>query len=335
MPVRAATLEVLTRARAALDADARAAAGNNQLSKSEQEALAPGVLQDAAIAVRARDGRVSVASLVIEADQRLTALLGGVNTRGPSAVSQDEVRALHGAHADAGVRVARAYELITGKHIDLPGLVATPVPPPVAPPPAPGVVPIQGFTQTPAPVMPYAGPTVLLPNGALQLVRGAALPSTFTLDVAGQTFTATVDRSSGQLGNVATTADVVEAIRRAVAPAYDLEVRQHDSNGTIIALHGATAPRHTGAPTYLYAEGKSFELRGPLRFVLNRNEVLQPGESVRLRIDDKLYTATATRSNTSIQTLVRDLRDQAVADGRTIDLREYTNYAPWTFIVTG
>lgn len=33
--------------------------------------------------------------------------------------------------------------------------------------------------------------------------------------------------------------------------------------------------------------------------------------------------------------LIRSLRDQAVAAGRTIDLREYTNYAPWTFIVTG
>lgn len=344
MTVRATTTEVLTRVRAALDADARTAAGNAQLSKTEQMALAPGVLRDAAVAVRGRAGRVNVDELVLEADHLLTALLGGVNVRGPSAVSQEEVRALHAVNADAGARVAHAYELLTGKHIDLPGITTTPVPP--SPPPAAGQAPIQAFTQNPTPVMPFAGPTTLVSGGALQVVRGAAVPSTFTLDVGGRTFTATIDgseRMSGRVSNVATPADVVEAIRNAVAPALHVHVRQHDSAGTVLELYGAPPPP-PALPTYLYVEARSaagaklyhgIELRGPLRWVVANGATLQSGDSLSLRVDDKVFTATATRPNQSIRGLVRSLRDQAVAAGRTVDLREYTNYAPWTFTITG
>ncbi|MCC7111131.1 MAG: hypothetical protein IT382_17690, partial [Deltaproteobacteria bacterium] len=130
MTVRATTLDVLTRTRDALRAEAQAAAGNALLSKAEQDALAPSLLKDAAVAVRAQLGsgaRLEVDAVVLEASRQLEALLGGVNTRGPSAVSQAEVRALHSVNADAGLRVARAYELITGKHLDLPTSGTVPV----------------------------------------------------------------------------------------------------------------------------------------------------------------------------------------------------------------
>ncbi len=365
MTVRATTLDVLTRTRDALRAEAQAAAGNALLSQLEQNGLAPGLLLDAAVAVRTQGGsgaRVEVDALAVEASRQLEALLGAVNTSGPSAVSQAEVRALHGANADAGTRVARAYELITGRHIDLP-TSGVPTPPPVTPPvtpppvtppvtpppPGPGVgtrVAITSFSQNPTPALPYAGPTTLLPDGALQIERGAAVPSTFTLDVNGQTFTATIDgseRMSGRIANVATPADVIEALRKALAPSYHLRLRSHTNGGSVVEVFAGVAPP-PASPTYLYAEMRDangvkqyngLELRGPLRFVANHGVTLNAGDTLTLRIDDQVFTASATRAGQSIRGLIRSLRDQAVAAGRTIDLREYTNYAPWTFIVTG
>lgn len=80
MTIRATTLDVLTRTRDALRAEAQAAAGNTLLSKAEQDALAPSLLKDAAVAVRAQGGsgaRVEVDALVQEAARNLEALLGG------------------------------------------------------------------------------------------------------------------------------------------------------------------------------------------------------------------------------------------------------------------
>lgn len=371
MTVRATTLDVISRARDALRADAQAAAGNALLSQSEQGGLAPGLLLDAAVAVRTQGGsgaRVEVDALVMEASRQLEALLGTVNTSGPSAVSQAEVRALHRANADAGMRVARAYELITGRHIDLPtsgGPTPPPVtpppvtPPPVTPPPvAPPVTPpppgpavgtrvaISSFSESPTPTMPWGRPSTLLPDGALQIERGAAVPSNLSVTIGGQTFTATIDgseRMSGRVSNLATPADVVEALRKALAPNYDLRVRAHASAGTIVEVYAGKAPPPS-APTYLYAEARSasgtklyhgLELRGALRFVVGHGATLNAGDTLSLRIDDQVFTASARYDGQSIRGLVRSLRDQAVAAGRTIDLREYTNYAPWTFIVTG
>lgn len=330
MPVRARTSDVLQHVNLQLDADALAAAGNSLLSLDEERALPPGVLKDAA--ERLRDGRLLIEDVAAEAKAELEALLGTVNTRGPALVSQAEVRALYALNVDAAVRVARASELITGRTIVLPTEPVIEPPPGPAPP---GLVPMSNFVQDPAPQMPYAGPTALLPDGTLEIIRGAMTPSTFTFDAAGRTFTATVTRSSGQISNVATPADVVEAIRNAVAPDLDVRVTKHASSGTVVELHVGVAPPPDQGPLYLFAAGKGIELRGALRFVINHNEVLQPGEELSVRIDDVVYRAPARQADTSVKTLMRSLRDQARAGGRTIDLREYTNYAPWTFIVTG
>src|SRR4051812_28373208 len=117
--VRAKTVDILAQLRTQLAADAAVAAGaNGRLSKDEQAALGGGdVLKAAADDVRAQSGRVTVGPLVDAASLRVQTLLGGVNTRTPDFVSQTEVKRLAGVDADSGARVAKAFELITGKHI--------------------------------------------------------------------------------------------------------------------------------------------------------------------------------------------------------------------------
>src|SRR5687767_12902127 len=97
---RATTLDVLARVRAGITADAQQAAGNSQLSKSEEAALPAGVIKDAAAQMRQNGGggtRIFVDHLVEAATGRVETLLGQVNQRsgsGKAVVSQAEVRAV-------------------------------------------------------------------------------------------------------------------------------------------------------------------------------------------------------------------------------------------------
>jgi hypothetical protein len=156
--IRAPLSTVLSTVRQQLETEAKEAAKNNLLSKSEQATLADGVLKEAAETIRQEGGsgaRVDTDVLVEKATSRMEALIGSVNQPSGSGavfVSQAEVKALASAHPDAGVRVARAYELITGKKIDLGG-----APPVVTPDP---VVPVDPVT--PTPVNSYGDVSVLL-----------------------------------------------------------------------------------------------------------------------------------------------------------------------------
>ena len=125
MPIRASRSDVLSHVHADLLAEAEAAAGGNGvLSKAEQAAMPDGLLKKAAGWVREDGGagtRVDVDAMVGKATRRMATLLGRVNQRsgaGAETISQREVQALHANDSEAGLRVARAYELITGKHID-------------------------------------------------------------------------------------------------------------------------------------------------------------------------------------------------------------------------
>jgi len=184
----------------------------------------------------------------------------------------------------------------------------------------------------------------MLFNGGLRIEDGAEQAAKLTFQVDGRTFTASFpssERMSGRISNVATPADVVEAIRKAVAPDYDVRVTKHAGSTTEIDLWSRPAPANTGAPIYLFSEIRDaagtrayhgLELRGPLRYVCNHQDTMSEGEALSVRIDDKVFTTTAKEGD-SIKKLMRNIRDQVVAAGYTVDLREYTNYAPWTFIV--
>jgi hypothetical protein len=127
MPIRAYKNDVLSSVHAELRAEAEVAAGSNGiLSRAEQAAMPDGLLKKAAGWVREDGGagtRVEVDAMVAKATRRMATLLGRVNQRsgaGADTVSQREVQALHAMDNEAGARVARAYELITGKHIEFP-----------------------------------------------------------------------------------------------------------------------------------------------------------------------------------------------------------------------
>jgi hypothetical protein len=124
MSVRASTAVVLDKVDRRLLRDARKVAGENTLiSRTEQAGLSDDLLKKAAENLRVRGGRgarVTVDALVGEASSQVRALLGQVNQGsgvGASLVSEREVRAVAALNQDAGRRVARAYELITGKRI--------------------------------------------------------------------------------------------------------------------------------------------------------------------------------------------------------------------------
>jgi hypothetical protein len=209
LPVRVPVTSVLQSVRQQLAQEAAAAAGNALLSRTEQDQLGEGVLKEAAEALRTEGGpgtRVSTEALVDKALDRVAALLGGVNQgSGPGAfiVSQAEVQTLATTHRDAGVRVARAYELITGKKIDLPGSAGpAPVDPVLpAPAPAPGAVlgetgPIVAAFDTLLGLVaaPYAGA-----NGVFSQAERRAVPPGVLRDALDATTAAVRVRDAGEL----------------------------------------------------------------------------------------------------------------------------------------
>lgn len=315
MTIRATTAEVLTRTRDALRAEAQTAAGNALLSKSEQDALAPSLLKDAAMAVRAQGGsgaRVEVDALVLEASRQLEALLGSVNTRGPGAVSQAEVRALHSANADAGLRVARAYELITGKHLDLPTSGTTPVPP--TPPPAGGPLALSNLSFTSGPGS--AGMEALASGNTLTLKGRASLPATLELDVGTRHVRLDFAEPGFSSYGVRT---VLERLRDAL-PEFDLHVSSFLQGRAIFDFWPrGTAPKN---PTPVYGMMYGFVMTGPLAAKLDRTDYT-PGMNLTFRVDEKLYTVTARPGRLNSMQLIGDLASLMRADGRTVVCNNY------------
>jgi uracil-DNA glycosylase len=64
-----------------------------------------------------------------KAGDEMEKLVEQVDTRGKGKLSQTEIKALASQNADLGAHVARAYEIITGKTIELPGSLASQLPP--------------------------------------------------------------------------------------------------------------------------------------------------------------------------------------------------------------
>jgi hypothetical protein len=133
--IRAPLSTVLSTVRAEIEKEAKEAAGaNTLLSKNEQGQLKDSITKTTADDIRAAGGpgtTVTVDKLVDAASSKMAALIGSVNQAsgsGAASVSQAEVKALAAANPDAGVRVARAYELITGKSVSLDGIIPLPVP---------------------------------------------------------------------------------------------------------------------------------------------------------------------------------------------------------------
>ena len=128
MPAIAAkTTDVLARVKAALIEEARVAAGTGgTISKAEEGALDAGLIKDSAAKLRAAHLPVTALAVAADAAAGVAELLARVDTRGTGTLSKSEVLRLAAQDNPAGPHVVRAYELITGKHIDLP---ANPVSP--------------------------------------------------------------------------------------------------------------------------------------------------------------------------------------------------------------
>lgn len=127
--VRAKPSAALETVRNALTDQARQAAGSNTLiSRAEQERMPDGLLKDAAAQVRAAHpgAAPTTAAVVDAAAQQVAQLMDGVNLKGKGTLSKQEVLALARQNLEAGEQVARAYELITGRPVDVGGVSGIP-----------------------------------------------------------------------------------------------------------------------------------------------------------------------------------------------------------------
>lgn len=338
MPTIARTPDVLSLVRAAVTVDAQAAANHNEfISKTEQAAMSAGLLKDTADEMRAAGhSHVTATSVTELVTAKIAAVLGQVNQpsgSGATSVSQAEVRAAAALSPESGVRLARAYELITGRHIDVAGNTAPVVTPPVVPPAGTptGLQAITGATTTP-------GLGLTLQTGGALLIDGGGLSGTsFSVDVGGRTISARIPdhRMSGRAGNVALVSDVVEALRTAAAAqGLDVRVTAHGGNKSTVELWPAgSAPPPPTQPTYLHAGltdasgayKQGLEVRGPLRF---QGSNWNPGDHLVVQLDGKRYDVVVGTTEP-----FGELRRQMQADGRTVDWRDYGSWG--SFRVTG
>lgn len=340
MPTIARTPDVLSLVRAAVAVDAQAAANHNAfISKTEQAAMSAGLLKDTADEMRAAGhSHVTATDLSERVTSKIAAVLGQVNQpsgSGATSVSQAEVRAAAALSPETGVRLARAYELITGRHIDVAGNTGVVTPPVVTPPgggTAVGLQPVTGTATTP-------GLGLTLQAGGALLIDGGGLAGTsFSVDVGGRTITARIPdhRMSGRVTNVAQSCDVVEALRTASAPqGLDVRVVAHGAGKSTVELWPAgSAPPPPTPPTYLYAEindasgayKHGLEVRGPLRF---QGSNMNAGDHCIVQVDGKRYDILVGASGSPFA----DLRAALMADGRTVDWRNYGGMS--AFRVTG
>ena len=126
--VSAARDQVLTRVQTELVKDALAAAGKGGvLSKAEQDTLhRDDVLKNAAMELRRNGGKgtvVRLAPLVDAAAAKVIGALDGVDKpgRGKGKISRAEARQAVATKGDAGFRIGRAFELLTGASLEAKG----------------------------------------------------------------------------------------------------------------------------------------------------------------------------------------------------------------------
>lgn len=126
--VSAARDQILTRVQTQLVKDALAASGKGGvLSKAEQEKLdRDDVLKSAAMELRRNGGKgaqVRLAPLVDAAANKVIGALDGVDKpgRGKGKISRAEAREAVASKGDAGFRIGRAFELLTGASLEAKG----------------------------------------------------------------------------------------------------------------------------------------------------------------------------------------------------------------------
>ena len=326
--IRAKVTDVVAQVKAQLQQDALAAAGNSTLSRSEQATLPAGdVLAAAAADVRAAKGRVTVDDVVADAVAKVEALVAAVNTRGPASLSVTEVKKLAVSDAAVGARVAKAYELITGKHVDLGGTTGG------------------GSSSSSAAALANLVTTVQfsmglhasLAGGALVLKGMAGRPVSLALDVAGSHVKADVTgpgQSMGGVGSAADPRDLIEALRAALPASLALRVKSAaQGKYTVDFWPAGQVPPVDNAPQYgaLSTSNLNIRMSGPLAFKGNAVDITA-GMVVTMRIDDKVYQETAlVDGNLGV---LRDLKRAMEADGRTVVFHDYGG-AGFTFRVTG
>lgn len=343
MPVtRASITDVLARIQSSLLEEATAAAGSNAaLSVSEQSAMSAGVLKDAAAGVRdakraaGEIGRVDVSEAAGAAYATVLGLVDSVNQSsgsGGAALSQAEVRAIFATNADAGQRLARAYELITGKPVSLPSSSnPPPVTPPVTPPPA---TPLAFANVNVAPAFPMT--FAMSVNGSSLSLSGLAqTPATVDVDVGGHHAHLDFPQFHVAFNGTGNTIDgrsIVEGVRAALAGTVDLRVASFTSGVLVVEAYPAgSAPPLQNGPIYGCAIWPNasrpgmFEMSGALAMKAN-TVPMSAGEGFSFRVDDKLYTATARTGSATTATLARDLKQQMEADGRTVVLKTYNGF---------
>jgi hypothetical protein len=342
--IRAKTTDVLAQVTATLRQEAAAAAGTNDLvSRDEQRALAPD-LQAAANDVRTAGGpgsRVAVDALVAEASSKVAALLGQVNQpsgSGAALVSADEVRALAALDPAAGARVARGYELITGRRVELP--VGGPGAPPVVTPPV--VTPARAVALANAALTaatPFKTKAAIV-GDQLQLDLRLGAPATFAVDVGGHpvrlSFAQRHVSHTGGVGLV-NVQDIIEGMRQAL-PNHDVRVASFVRGEAVVDVWPRGAVPAQSRPVYALAElsmpvvGFEFEMSGPLALKAGTQRT-PAGTTLSFRVDDKVYTSTARGQADTTYTLAADVKRALESDGRSVDLRRYSNF--FTMRVTG
>lgn len=348
--IRAATTDLLARVNTQLGADAARAAGSNDLvSHAEQRTFGAGVLQAAADEVRAAGGpgtRVVVDVLVQTAASKVASLLAQVNQpsgSGAGVVSMDEVRGLAALDADAGLRVARAYELITGRQVDLPSSTRPPsVTPPVTPPvvTAPNSSGALVLTNVALRAAVPFNQTATIVGEQLRLTGQSGAPTTFDLDVGAQHVH--LDFAQGHVAfsgatNAVDVRSLVEGLRKAL-PNNDVRVAAFSRGEAIVDVWPkGNAPAVSG-PVYgvaalsVPAGGFMFEMSGPLAL---KAGTVQPGagESMSFRVDAKVYTSVARSAAATTEALAHDIKRQMEADGRSVELKSFNGF--FSLRVTG
>lgn len=328
--IKAKVSQVLDEVRSQIARDARAVAGNSVLSKAEQKKLADGLVKEAAESLRAvagSRGRVSTDALVEAATDRVASLLGQVNQRsgaGAAVVSKSEMEQLARLHSDAGMRVARAYEVITGKKIELP---TDPVAPTV--PPDPSVGPAAELAIVSATGTPDLGVSVAgreLTIKAQRAAAGSTPGGTMRVNVAGHSVTAVLKPNMGVRA-------AVEKLR-AAAPGLDLAVTGGGKNEMTIKFYARGQAPKPAAPVYAHFSsppdstlgitGDDFVRRthGLRSFELQATS-WRPTDFVVMRVDNKEYTVPPGGTINSGNAAVYALKRQLEADGIRLDFVDY------------
>lgn len=120
MPNVPSKSQVMRSVMGALRSEASAFAGKGQVLTPAEQKLIPGwtnLLSDTARTVRNEGGRLTVDRWMDASASKITDALAAVDKKGPGqgSISLTEARTAAASQRDAGARIGRAYELLTGK----------------------------------------------------------------------------------------------------------------------------------------------------------------------------------------------------------------------------